>query len=438
MKKELYRHILMFGMLVFFAGILFGPVNTYARDGGAKYEQEFSQDTKPKTWSQKTGEVFCDYYLDIYLEISMKNKPSISKLRYYGEISEKIYTMKLPDKWKYDNKSKTWKIKVKLNPVYGFTYFWVYDTSKYSHEVTYKVIPELEKKIGTWNISDDAKGILINWKKMKECYLSIEIYKSVSEKGTYKKIKTVNIQDGKYVDKLVQDGKSYYYKLRYCYRTNSRKLISAFTKPVKFKYEADPIVYPPERITALQAYKSYLNTILSQHKLKVLEAYNIDQTTWTEKWISNVDVKNIRFSIVDLNIGDGIPELLLKTSENPYQYLAYKYYGGEIVCFQAGKHEEIFKISGGKNIFVNVHSWKEETYNYCVMNGKYDRTVAKIIKSSVYNSNVPAYYIGNKKVTKSKFDSYMKNKYKVTSSTKLSNNSYSSLTRKNINAIPKQ
>lgn len=438
MKKELYRHILMFGMLVLFAGILFGPVNTYARDGGAEYEQEFSQDTKPKTWSKETGEVFCDYYLDIYLEISMKNKPSISKLRYYGEISRKIYTMRLPDKWKYDNKSRTWKIKVKLNPVYGFTYFSVYDTSKYSHKVTYKVIPKLEKKIRTWNISDDTKGVLINWKKIKECYFSIEIYRSLSEKGTYKKIKTVNIQDGKYIDKYVKNGKTYYYKLRYCYPTNSRKLISGFTTLKKIKYRANSMSYPSGRTTALQAYKSYLNTILSQHKLKVLEAYNIDQTTWTEKWISNVDVKNIRFSIVDLNIGDGIPELLLKTSEDPYQYIAYKYYKGKIVCFQAGKHDEIFKLCGWKNVFVNVHSWKEESYDYCVMAGKYDRTVAKIIKSSIYNSNVPAYYIGNKKVTKSKFDSYMKNKYKVTSSTKLSNNSYSSLTRKNINAIPKQ
>ncbi|MEI3413046.1 MAG: hypothetical protein V8Q57_07555, partial [Blautia sp.] len=73
-------------------------------------------------------------------------------------------------------------------------------------------------------------------------------------------------------------------------------------------------------------------------------------------------------------------------AENPDRYLAYKYYGGTLVCFSSAKYEELSKLTGWKNVFVSHHSWKEDTYFYQVMSGKYSRTVAKIVRSSVYTN----------------------------------------------------
>lgn len=441
MQMERKRHFAVCVIVAVFMSILFATANVYARDGGAEYREKFSCVTTPKAWSERTGDIYCSSDLDLYLEIFTKSRPTITKLRYYAEITNRTYIMKLPkSKWSYNSSTGEWKIRVRLKKIEGFTDFWVYDAAKKKHKVTCRVMPKLTKKIGTCKASNtESDGVKISWNAEKECDLNAFIYRASSAKGPYKKIANVYGSDGKFVDRTVQDGKRYYYKCRYVYFIDSTKkngtLFGAFSKAVGITASKSPIKPSAARKSAQKAYKNYLNTVLTQRKLLVTDGIYADPNTWQQKWISNVDVNNIRYCIVDLDVGDGIPELLLSTAENPDRYLAYKYYGGTLVCFSSAKYEELSKLTGWKNVFVSHHSWKEDTYFYQVMSGKYSRTVAKIVRSSVYTDNTPQYYIGETKVSKSKFNSYMKKAYGVTSKTKLAKNQYQKLNRTNLNKL---
>ena len=385
-KKGNYHLLILLGILL---GVFFVSISVYARDGTLGYGESFSVKTKPGQWAWCGEQLYCENTLDNYLQVSVKGKLPISKIKCswegFRDGEEDSCTINLPrSKWKYNASSKCWTTKCKLRAV-SFTFFSVYDTNKTARTVTMKIISVMHKDriVHNYKVAAFSGKASISWKKYNQ-YFYVQIYRSTSAKSGYKRIATVSENAGGYTDKNVIAGKKYYYKVRRIYQSRwwySKKIYyikSAFTgaKSVTIPKKASSISNTSEKVIK-QAYSNYVK------KYK----------------------RNIRaYSIV--NIGpSNKPVLLVATSSDWVQ--GNTYYSCSVYCYINGKVTYMDSYGGGRPLTL----YKKNGQNYLGNGTSSDKTYACIKDNQFYvlgylNSKeqyCPAsviYYKGSRKVYK--------------------------------------
>lgn len=84
------------------------------------------------------------------------------------------------------------------------------------------------------SLSAGAECVTVKWNKISSAE-GYQIYRASSQKGTYKKVKTIQ-ETGvvKHTDKKLKPGKKYYYKVR-AYKKSRKKISYSKFSPVKTK-----------------------------------------------------------------------------------------------------------------------------------------------------------------------------------------------------------
>lgn len=102
----------------------------------------------------------------------------------------------------------------------------------YSQPVSMKALPPVVSSF-KYDLSDT--GIVLSWKASKDA-TGYYIYRSDTENGTYKKIKTIsNSTTLEHVDKTIANNKSYFYKIE-SYKTVGSSTYKNATNPIKATY----------------------------------------------------------------------------------------------------------------------------------------------------------------------------------------------------------
>lgn len=381
-KKGNYRLVILLGILL---GIFFISTTAYARDGTLGYGESFSVRTKPGQWTWCSAQLYCKNTLDNYLQISVKGKVPITKVKCswegFRDGEEGLCTVNLPrSKWKYNASSKCWTIKCKLRAK-GFTFFNVYDTNKTARTVTMKIIPVMHKDriVRDYKVAVVSAKAKISWKKYDQDF-DVQIYRSTSAKSGYKKIATVRENTGSYTDKNVIAGKRYYYKVRRVYESYwwySKKIYyvnSEFTgvKTVTIPKKDSSISNTSEKVI-VQAYSDYVRK----------------------------NKRNIRaYSIV--NIGpSNKPVLLVATSSDWVQ--GSTYYSCSVYCYISGKVTYMDNYGGGRPLTLYRKNGQNYLWNgnssdgtyACIKDNRFYVLIYRNSKEQYYPTSVN-YYTGSR------------------------------------------
>ena len=381
-KKGNYRLVILLGILL---GIFFISTTAYARDGTLGYGESFSVKTKPGQWTWCSAQLYCENTLDNYLQISVKGKVPITKVKCswegFRDGEEGLCTANFPrSKWKYNASSKCWTIKCKLRAK-GFTFFNVYDTNKTARTVTMKIIPVMHKDriVRDYKVAVVSGKAKISWKKYAQDFY-VQIYRSTSAKSGYKKIATVRENTGSYTDKNVIAGKRYYYKVRRIYQSYwqySKKIYyvnSEFTgaKTVTIPKKDSSISNTSEKVI-VQAYSDYVRK----------------------------NKRNIRaYSIV--NIGpSNKPVLLVATSSDWVQ--GSTYYSCSVYCYISGKVTYMDNYGGGRPLTLYRKNGQNYLWNgnssdgtyACIKDNRFYVLIYRNSKEQYYPTSVN-YYTGSR------------------------------------------
>ena len=381
-KKGNYRLLILLSILL---GIFFISTTAYARDGTLGYGESFSVRTKPGQWTWCSAQLYCKNTLDNYLQISVKGKVPITKVKCswegFRDGEEGLCTVNLPrSKWKYNASSKCWTIKCKLRAK-GFTFFNVYDTNKTARTVTMKIIPVMHKDriVRDYKVAVVSAKAKISWKKYDQDF-DVQIYRSTSAKSGYKKIATVRENTGSYTDKNVIAGKRYYYKVRRVYESYwwySKKIYyvnSEFTgvKTVTIPKKDSSISNTSEKVI-VQAYSDYVRK----------------------------NKRNIRaYSIV--NIGpSNKPVLLVATSSDWVQ--GSTYYSCSVYCYISGKVTYMDNYGGGRPLTLYRKNGQNYLWNgnssdgtyACIKDNRFYVLIYRNSKEQYYPTSVN-YYTGSR------------------------------------------
>ena len=209
------------------------PEKIYARCS-ADYGDSASVKLNGKTWVYGAGDSG-DWYvcqpIDSYLQITVKGKAKVSRMRYRQEGRQTWSYVELSDKnWSYNSAKNISTVTVKLKSMDGFLEIQLYDSVSSKRTAILKLTGKITKKPEFSSIKCVSSGSAkITWKTMP-CTISLDIYRATSANGKYTKIANVYYPDANctYVDRSVKPGKKYYYKLRLCYEGLNGKMYSSF------------------------------------------------------------------------------------------------------------------------------------------------------------------------------------------------------------------
>ena len=282
-KIKLISRILT--VVLVLSAILAIPNQVQARDGGRIYKEKFTFMTEPvqkiNTHSKYhgAGDVWCESYISHTLEIVVKGKKPNLRLRYYTEMLDKMYTEDIPAKeWKYNRSTKTWTASHKLKKLYGYTYFSLYEKNAKPRKATMRVLPKTNTTVRNFRVVGKAGYINLCWTKING---NVQIFRSNSAKGKYRKIAEIYGNTGSYCDRKIKTGKKYYYKIRLvCHMQDGAKQKSVYLK------------YTPARGTVCKAKTQTRQLDLNIFQKKSTKLL-LSELTWNTKFKNSTELKKI-------------------------------------------------------------------------------------------------------------------------------------------------
>lgn len=183
-----------------------------------------------KTLDSKSGDTYKDGSKADYYAVIRGAK----KAGYPGIIVEHAFISNKSDAKEFLSTSYTLK-KLGVADAKGIAAAYGLKKSKDSADSLQKT--EITKLTGK-----NSKSVYLKWKEVENAD-GYEVYRSTSEKGSYKKIVTVKEEDSiSYKDKSVKAGKSYYYKVRPYKKSGAKKIKAGFSKAQKVKVLKMPAI----------------------------------------------------------------------------------------------------------------------------------------------------------------------------------------------------
>lgn len=182
---------------------------------GDEYGSTFTFTTTPNKWKFVPACWYSEKPVSNTLTIQIKGKAPLNKIRYRLE-GQKWTSINIKDKnWVYNKTTGFNTLNLSIKEMKGFFDVEVYDTNPSGRKIKITFKGKINKIpiVNSINRISDT-SVKINWKKINHT-LDVDIMRSTSLNGSYKRIARVYISEGSYTDKNIVPGKKYYYKLRY-------------------------------------------------------------------------------------------------------------------------------------------------------------------------------------------------------------------------------